>query len=392
MFFCIATSALFVPLILGQNTATTNYASGYLGARLVDHHHDAKGAQHLLSDDREKYMIIPCSAQRKLFTVQLSREIELHLVSILNLEYFSSTVKDFSILGSRTYPCLPPNCLWRVLGNFQANQTRTLQHFFIERQDPIRFIRFLWVTSYGREQSCTMTSFHAYGVDALESFVVDEEDHSPPAVHQYNIRKIIRAPQPEQEVAQSLKDSVSLHQEKTEKNSLLIARHLNISVRGICRFSDREVEEYFQFGAGATSPAQFRQYIPSKTGLPSIGRILKTLQGDISKLIHNSEEQRMHIEIIDMQLHHVEEKLVNVSVDAEEWRRLSKAERQMIHARCQLELDELRSSVSAGQFNIVLCVIIANIVALIALGCAISSQHAMGQHTLGLRRASSFSN
>ena len=146
----------------------TNYASAFLGAKLVDHHKEAKGPHNVLVDDNEKYMIIPCRAEKKFFTVQLSREIEVEAISIVNREYFSSSVKNFSLVGSNSFPCTQP-CMWRVLGHYQANFSKVTQSFSFNSPAAVRYIKFLWATSYGTHQSCTLTQLQVYGSDALDS-------------------------------------------------------------------------------------------------------------------------------------------------------------------------------------------------------------------------------
>ncbi|RNF06730.1 hypothetical protein TraAM80_03753 [Trypanosoma rangeli] len=144
---------------------TTNYAAAYLGATLTDFNRACKGASSVLNDEKEKYMICACEAARKLFTVQLIREIEVRVVTLVNMEHFSSSVKKFVLLGSKKYPTNE----WRVLGEFEASPWRGTQHFDVPTQEPVRFLRFMWATSHGDDSWCTLTSFKAFGVDVLET-------------------------------------------------------------------------------------------------------------------------------------------------------------------------------------------------------------------------------
>ncbi|RNF19145.1 hypothetical protein TcG_04282 [Trypanosoma cruzi] len=148
---------------------TTNYASAYLGATLTDFSRACKGASSVLNEDKTKYMICNCEASRKLFTVQLIREIEVRSVMLVNLEHFSSGVKKFMLLGSKKYPTSE----WRVLGEFEASPWRGTQHFDVPTQEPVRFLRFLWVTSHGDDSWCTLTVFKVFGVDVLETLTED---------------------------------------------------------------------------------------------------------------------------------------------------------------------------------------------------------------------------
>ncbi|ESL11088.1 hypothetical protein TRSC58_01171 [Trypanosoma rangeli SC58] len=144
---------------------TTNYAAAYLGATLTDFNRACKGASSVLNDEKEKYMICACEASRKMFTVQLIREIEVRVVTLVNMEHFSSSVKKFMLLGSKKYPTNE----WRVLGEFEASPWRGAQHFDVPTQEPVRFLRFIWATSHGDDSWCTLTSFKAFGVDVLET-------------------------------------------------------------------------------------------------------------------------------------------------------------------------------------------------------------------------------
>ncbi|ORC91055.1 uncharacterized protein TM35_000074790 [Trypanosoma theileri] len=156
----------------------TNYASAYLGATLTDFSHACKGASSVLNDDSEKYMICSCKARRKLFTVQLIREIEVRIVTLVYLEHFSASVKNFTLLGSRKYPTNE----WRVLGRFETGPWRGAQQFEVSPQPPVRFVRLLWATSNSDDSWCTLTSFKVFGVDVLETltedYAVDETDAS----------------------------------------------------------------------------------------------------------------------------------------------------------------------------------------------------------------------
>ncbi|RNF26177.1 uncharacterized protein Tco025E_01577 [Trypanosoma conorhini] len=152
-----------------SSSFTTNYAAAYLGATLTDFSRACKGASSVLNDEKEKYMICACEATRKLFTVQLIREIEVRVVTLVNLEHFSSSVKKFMLLGSKKYPTNE----WRVLGEFEASPWRGAQHFDVPPQEPVRFLRLMWVTSHGDDSWCTLTAFKAFGVDVLETLTQD---------------------------------------------------------------------------------------------------------------------------------------------------------------------------------------------------------------------------
>lgn len=170
----IYTVAILVFILHGACATKVNYASAFLGAQIVEHHDEAKGAGNLLNDDKEKYLLMPCKANKKAFTVQLSRDVVVSSISLSNSEFFSSGVKNFTLLGGAQFPCKYP-CTWKVLGHYQANATRNHQ-YFETMHHTVRFVKFLWVSSTSNQLSCTLTTFRVYGVDVLDSLTAELEN------------------------------------------------------------------------------------------------------------------------------------------------------------------------------------------------------------------------
>ncbi|AAZ11736.1 Sad1 / UNC-like C-terminal, putative [Trypanosoma equiperdum] len=189
---------------------TTNYASAYLGATLTDFSPECLDASSVLNEDNEKYMLCPCNTQRKYFTVQLIRGIEVRIMTLVSQEHFSSRVKNFTVLGSSRYPTNE----WRVLGHFKADPWRGTQHFDVANQQPVRFLRFLWATSYGEHSWCALTTFKVFGVDVLETLTEDytvsveeqqqheqEQEHSIPPTPLTEPLIIVSPPQDDKHTA-----------------------------------------------------------------------------------------------------------------------------------------------------------------------------------------------
>lgn len=155
---------------------TTNYASPYLGATVIEYPPTCQDAKAILSDKAENYMLCPCNTPRKQVVLQLIREVTVQRVELRNVEHFSSGVKRFALLGSRTYPT--PE--WSVLGHFTAENRRGRQSFTgLLPHSPVRFLKFQWVTSHGSEPWCTLTSLAVYGADTLDTLTaVDVSDAS----------------------------------------------------------------------------------------------------------------------------------------------------------------------------------------------------------------------
>jgi hypothetical protein len=167
-------ASLLYALVLAEQptpSGSTNYASAYLGAQVVEHSPEIRGARNLLRDS-DDYMIVRCDVPKKRFTIQLSREVSIRSVVLVNREYFSSIIERFTLLGANQFPCVG-SCRWMELGNFAANFTRDRQTFELVKSldDPVpvvRYLRLLWVTHYGKERHCTLTTLHVYGHDRWE--------------------------------------------------------------------------------------------------------------------------------------------------------------------------------------------------------------------------------
>lgn len=326
----------------------TNYASAFLGAQIVEHHDEAKGCNNLLNDDQEKYLIMPCKAERKLFTIQLSRDIEVGSVVLSNKEFFSSGVKNFTLLGSKTFPCVPPSCLWRVLGSFQANFSRDAQMFHIQRQPAVRFVRFLWVSTHGSQRSCTMTSFRVFGSDVLDTLAAEFDG-------QDNTTFIDDA---HQDLVANLHESFAtphLWLRNTSSN--------------VCTNSDREFEELSQL---AMTPWPKKVLPPvNKTKsifvLDHISRLLKAAQRDVNTLL--SAVSELNESITQKYLY------CNTSLRSLEKRHnASRKEWELnlidVSDAMSLQLESIRRD-SVPRAVFVLSVVISLFVSLLALGIAL---------------------
>eukprot|EP00796_Vickermania_ingenoplastis_P011625 gene11625-8013_t len=154
---------------------TTNYASSFLGAGVIAGTPGCQGDAAVLVDKKDSYMLCPCAVPHKEFVVQLIREVTVKMFVLRNEEHFSSGVREFVLLGSNRYPTTH----WVVLARLSAENHRGRQYFTqLKPHGPVRFLKFQWVSSYGSEPWCTLTSLHVYGVDTLESLTAFEEDPS----------------------------------------------------------------------------------------------------------------------------------------------------------------------------------------------------------------------
>nr|GMD19458.1 SUN domain-containing protein 4-like isoform X1 [Ipomoea batatas]GME19596.1 SUN domain-containing protein 4-like isoform X1 [Ipomoea batatas] len=149
--------------------AEYNYASASKGAKVLAHNKEAKGASNILSRDKDKYLRNPCSAEEKYVVIELSEETLVDTVEIGNFEHYSSTLKDFELLGSPVYP----TDTWVKLGNFTAGNVKHAQRFVLPEPKWVRYMKLNLLNHYGSEFYCTLSVLEVYGVDAVEKMLED---------------------------------------------------------------------------------------------------------------------------------------------------------------------------------------------------------------------------
>lgn len=147
-----------------------NYADVSHGAKVVSSNKDAKGASNLLSPDKDKYLRNPCSADDKFIVVELAEETLVDTIMVGNLEYHSSNLRHFELLGS---PEVFPTDEWMSLGSFEAENVRHIQNFTLPEPKWVRTLKLRLLSHYGSEFYCTLSVLQIYGVDAIEHLLED---------------------------------------------------------------------------------------------------------------------------------------------------------------------------------------------------------------------------
>ncbi|CAM6101265.1 unnamed protein product [Calypogeia fissa] len=146
-----------------------NYASATHGAKLLASNKEAKGASHILTSDKDKYLRNPCGAEDKHVVIELSEETFVDTVFISNFEFHSSNLKDFEVLGSTVYPTKD----WISIGKFQAENVRHRQKFTIEDPKMVRHLMIKMLTHWGSEFFCTLSIVEVFGVDVIKNLLDD---------------------------------------------------------------------------------------------------------------------------------------------------------------------------------------------------------------------------
>lgn len=142
---------------------SVDYASKSAGAQIIEKSSSFKGTSNLLNDDRDKYAIAPCQ-DKKFVVVSLSEDIRVEVIKLANYERFSSTVKDFQVMGSQTLG------KWADLGTYTAASGHGEQTFPLKSTTWARYLKFKFLTHHGAEYYCTVSQIKVHGSTVVEGF------------------------------------------------------------------------------------------------------------------------------------------------------------------------------------------------------------------------------
>ncbi|KJE89601.1 hypothetical protein CAOG_01038 [Capsaspora owczarzaki ATCC 30864] len=147
--------------------ARSNFASADCTAKVLSNNAEAQHASALLMDNRDYYMLNPCSAPQKWVVIELCEDLLVDTVEISSWELFSSRVKDFRVSVSDRFPVKS----WVPLGTFTANEPRGTQRF--EVASPLiwaKYVKFEFLSYHGSEFYCLLTQVGVYGTTMMEEF------------------------------------------------------------------------------------------------------------------------------------------------------------------------------------------------------------------------------
>ncbi|KAF2750092.1 hypothetical protein M011DRAFT_464893 [Sporormia fimetaria CBS 119925] len=151
-----------------------NYASFDCAATVLKTNNKAKSASAVLLENKDSYMLNECSAENKFIIVELCDDILVDTVVLANYEFFSSMFRQFRVSVSDRYPVKLER--WRVLGTFEARNTRDIQPFLIEEpQIWARYLRIEFLSHYGNEFYCPLSLLRVHGTTMMEQFRREEE-------------------------------------------------------------------------------------------------------------------------------------------------------------------------------------------------------------------------
>ncbi|KAI2637519.1 hypothetical protein GGS21DRAFT_483113 [Xylaria nigripes] len=153
-----------------------SYSSFDAGATVKKTSSRAKNPTAILVENKDSYMLLECGMKNKFFIVELSDVILVDTVVIANFEFFSSMIRQFRVSISDRYPVKLDK--WKVLGTFEARNSRDIQPFLVENpQDWARYLRVEILSHYGNEYYCPVSLLRVHGLRMLDSWKqVDPSD------------------------------------------------------------------------------------------------------------------------------------------------------------------------------------------------------------------------
>ncbi|ESN95295.1 hypothetical protein HELRODRAFT_193623 [Helobdella robusta] len=156
-----------------------NYSSVTCGAKIVQANPESQNPSFILYENKDQYMNNPCFA-KKGFVVELCESVQIQLLELGNLEFFSSLPETFDIHISERFPTKD----WVHLGTYHAREERVVQSFRIESGPTtyVKYIRIDIVSHYGNEHFCPLSILRVFGVSMDDDEEVemrdDEVDHA----------------------------------------------------------------------------------------------------------------------------------------------------------------------------------------------------------------------
>ncbi|KAI9256843.1 UNC-like C-terminal-domain-containing protein [Helicostylum pulchrum] len=154
-----------------------NYASTDCAATVRKSNKEAKGAQSILYESKDQYLLNKCSAD-KFVIINLCEQIVVDTIVMANFEFFSSTFKDFRVYASSKYPTQD----WRLLGQWQARNTRDLQVFKVPDSGFVEYMKIEFITHYGHEYYCPLSLVRVHGMSMMEYYTTVESQGDDPMI------------------------------------------------------------------------------------------------------------------------------------------------------------------------------------------------------------------
>ena len=145
-----------------------NYASADCGAKIVARNPESRNAGGILNENRDDYMLNKCSLEAVWVIVELCDYIQVLSIELAVHELFSSLPENFSISLSLQGGVKPED--WLPPTMFAAKNVRGDQSFRVPaaEQHHARFVKLTFVSHYGSEHYCPITTLRVLGANYVE--------------------------------------------------------------------------------------------------------------------------------------------------------------------------------------------------------------------------------
>jgi len=161
---------------------SVDYAAKSAGALVLEKSKEFAGTSNLLTGDRDRYAIVPCSEQPKYVVIGLSEDILVKRVVLASYERYSSHVRQFQLMGSTASTTTAATAVassstsedsvWTDLGTYTAQfeQQQGEQVFDLKEPTWARYLQFRFLSFYGDEHYCTVSQIRVHGSTVLQGF------------------------------------------------------------------------------------------------------------------------------------------------------------------------------------------------------------------------------
>ncbi|KAK2744991.1 hypothetical protein FQN57_004121 [Myotisia sp. PD_48] len=151
-----------------------NYASFDCAATVLKTNPKTTGSSAVLIENKDSYMLSECREKDKFVILEMCDDILVDTIVLANYEFFSSIFRSFRVSVTDRYP--PKQDGWKVLGTYEATNTREVQAFAVET--PLIWARYLkieFLSHYGNEFYCPVSLIRVHGTTMMEEYKNDGE-------------------------------------------------------------------------------------------------------------------------------------------------------------------------------------------------------------------------
>jgi len=171
-----ANTALVDSVNWHQKITKKNFASLDCGAKVAAANQEAQNALNIISPSKDEYMLNKCT-DKVWFVVELCESIKAFKVELANFELYSSVPKDLRISMGNVFPGRDKD--WSLLGEFVAEEDRTVQTFVSEAGVFGKYVKVEVLTHYGNEHFCPVSLFKIFGISDFDLIIDDDDDDEP---------------------------------------------------------------------------------------------------------------------------------------------------------------------------------------------------------------------